>query len=164
MSGETFYQLLGLDRSASSEQIKEAYREIARVYHPDSNFYDEIVPEAAPDPRVIERFQRITEAYNTLSNERRRKEYDLTLPLEAPNWEANIATVEPSSELHTGASSAFQSSGSFGIFGRVDRAAPISPNELRSQQAEEDDEIKFPRIRARLTLLDRLKLILGFEI
>lgn len=84
---KNYYELLGLARNATKEQIKEAYREIARVYHPDSHFFDEIVPSAGPTSDEVQVFKQITEAYNTLSNEERRLEYDKILPKDLPSWD-----------------------------------------------------------------------------
>ncbi|RIL11543.1 MAG: hypothetical protein DCC75_02150 [Proteobacteria bacterium] len=73
-----YYQLLGVDRDAPTEKIKEVYRDIARVYHPDSNFYDEIAPtDLSPQQESL--FKVITAAYQTLIDEKKRAEYDLSL-------------------------------------------------------------------------------------
>jgi len=86
MESGDFYRVLGVSRRATLEDIKKAYREIARVYHPDSNFFSEIVSDR-PSPDVVERFKQITDAYNTLSNEDRRKIYDLSLGIGLKGWE-----------------------------------------------------------------------------
>src|SRR5580693_1584398 len=62
-----FYKTLGVPKSAKSADIKKAYRELARKYHPDAN---------KGDASAEERFKEITEAYNVLSDEKQRKEYD----------------------------------------------------------------------------------------
>ncbi|MCU0266397.1 MAG: molecular chaperone DnaJ [Actinomycetia bacterium] len=62
-----FYQVLGVPKDASQDAIKKAYRKLARQYHPDKNKGD----TAAED-----RFKEITEAYDVLSDEHKRKEYD----------------------------------------------------------------------------------------
>lgn len=70
-----YFQILGLTREASSEDIRNAYFELARQYHPDAN----------PEPLIRERFLQIQEAYSVLSNSKRRMEYEATLaPLPAP--------------------------------------------------------------------------------
>ena len=62
-----FYAVLGVAKSASTEEIKKAYRKLARELHPDRN----------PDNRASEeRFKAVSEAYDVLSDDRRRKEYD----------------------------------------------------------------------------------------
>ena len=53
-----FYGLLGVPRTASDEQIRSAYRKLARQYHPDVN----------KDPTAHEKFKQITEAYEVLSD------------------------------------------------------------------------------------------------
>ncbi|TMR99609.1 hypothetical protein EJK15_06950 [Nonomuraea basaltis] len=62
------YERLGVARTATQQEIKSAYRRLARELHPDVN----------PDPAVAERFKRVTEAYDVLSNPGRRATYDLT--------------------------------------------------------------------------------------
>jgi curved DNA-binding protein CbpA len=62
-----FYEVLGVKRDASQEEIKKAYRELARKWHPDRNPDDE---------QAEERFKEIQQAYDTLSDEEKRKQYD----------------------------------------------------------------------------------------
>src|SRR5262245_1665399 len=77
-----YYQRLGLPRSASLAEVKEAYREIARVYHPDSHFFEDLIEyELNADDAAI--FQLVTAAYDTLIREEKRKEYDRSLPPES---------------------------------------------------------------------------------
>ncbi|MBV8292135.1 MAG: J domain-containing protein [Mycobacterium sp.] len=65
MAGD-FYQLLGVSREATPEQIQQAYRKLARQYHPDVN----------KDPGAEDRFKEINEAYQVLSDPDTRKRYD----------------------------------------------------------------------------------------
>ena len=60
-----YYKILGVPKTATEEEIKKAYRELAKKWHPDKNNGTE-----------TEMFKNITEAYNILSDERKRKEYD----------------------------------------------------------------------------------------
>jgi molecular chaperone DnaJ len=61
------YEILGISREASGEDIKKAYRRLAREYHPDVN----------SDPAAEDRFKEITAAYEILSDPQRRHQYDL---------------------------------------------------------------------------------------
>jgi molecular chaperone DnaJ len=61
------YSVLGVDRKASAEEIKKAYRKLARQYHPDRN----------PDePKAEERFKEIQSAYDIVGDPDKRKQYD----------------------------------------------------------------------------------------
>jgi molecular chaperone DnaJ len=62
-----YYKTLGVAKGASADEIKKSYRKLARKYHPDAN---------EGDPKAEERFKEISEAYNVLSDDKRRKEYD----------------------------------------------------------------------------------------
>jgi curved DNA-binding protein CbpA len=61
------YKALGLSREASQEDIRKAHRKLVRKYHPDAN------PE---DPRAEQRFKKVQQAYEVLSDEKKRREYD----------------------------------------------------------------------------------------
>ena len=61
-----YYEVLEVDRNASKEDLKRAYRQMARKYHPDVNTND----------GADERFKEINEAYEVLSNDNSRAAYD----------------------------------------------------------------------------------------
>ncbi len=62
-----FYSVLGVGSSASQDEIKKAYRKLAKKNHPDAN---------ASDPKAAERFKEISEANNVLGDPAKRKQYD----------------------------------------------------------------------------------------
>lgn len=64
---KNYYEILGVKRDAALEEIKHAYRNLVKKFHPDANNYSE---------EAKEQFQEISEAYQALSNEESRKQYD----------------------------------------------------------------------------------------
>lgn len=67
MAKRDYYEVLGVSKSASSDEIKKAYRKLAIKYHPDKN----------PDnPEAEEKFKEAAEAYEVLSNQDKRQRYD----------------------------------------------------------------------------------------
>ncbi len=67
MAQPDLYKTLGVDKKASAEEIKKAYRTLAREYHPDRN---------PGDSRAEDRFKEVSAAYDILSDAGKRKEYD----------------------------------------------------------------------------------------
>ena len=66
MADRDFYEILGVPRNASQDDIQRAYRRLARAYHPDVN----------KDPSAEERFKDVSEAYDVLSDPQTRRRYD----------------------------------------------------------------------------------------
>ena len=66
MAKRDYYDVLGVDKSASDAEIKSAFRKLAKKYHPDLN----------KEPDAAEKFKEVQEAYDVLSDEQKRKTYD----------------------------------------------------------------------------------------
>jgi DnaJ-class molecular chaperone len=67
MSQRDYYETLGVSRSASADEIRKAYKKLARQFHPDAN---------TDDPGAQKKFAEITEAYEVLGTDEKRKKYD----------------------------------------------------------------------------------------
>jgi curved DNA-binding protein len=78
---QNYYDILGVARTASQEEIHKAYRKLARTYHPD----------VSKEPGAEEKFKQITEAYEVLKDPEKRKKYD-TL---GPHWQAGQDFTPP---------------------------------------------------------------------
>jgi curved DNA-binding protein len=91
-----YYRALGVDRSASQQEIQRAYRTLARRLHPDVN----------KEPGAEERFKQINEAYEVLSDERKRARYDgfgRRTRVSAPGADADVELEVPLEDAYTGA-------------------------------------------------------------
>ena len=67
MASKDYYAILGVDKSASDDDIKSAYRKLAKKYHPDLN---------KDNPSAAEKFKEVNEAYEVLGDQQKRKNYD----------------------------------------------------------------------------------------
>ena len=85
MDSRGYYAILGVSQSANFQEIKKSYRKLAKKYHPDKN----------KSPLAEETIKKINEAFEILSDRRKRKQYDL----EASNiYDANDSTYEEKEE------------------------------------------------------------------
>lgn len=87
MEYKDYYQILGLKRDATAEEVKKAYRRAARKYHPD----------VSKEPNAEERFKEVQEAYEVLKDEEKRAAYDQLGTWQAgqefrppPDWEKHF--------------------------------------------------------------------------
>ena len=67
MEYKDYYQTLGIPKTASKDEIRKAYKKLARKYHPDVN---------PGNHEAEEKFKAISEAYEVLGNDEKRKKYD----------------------------------------------------------------------------------------
>src|SRR6056297_2739634 len=65
--GKDYYKTLGVDKNASKEEIKKAYKRLAKKYHPDLN---------KDNPEAEQKFKEVNEAASVLGDENKRQQYD----------------------------------------------------------------------------------------
>jgi molecular chaperone DnaJ len=107
MATSDYYKLLGLSKDASDKQVKQAYRKMARKYHPDVNSGD----KAAED-----KFKKINEAYEVLSDPEKRSKYDRY----GEQWQyADQFEQQRGQQRYTRQGSAFDFGGDAGGFGSI---------------------------------------------
>jgi len=118
-----YYKLLEIDKSATTDQVKKAYRKLARKYHPDVNPNDE---------EAHKKFQQINEANEVLSDPEKRKKYDSY----GENWQhADQFENQRQSQYQNGGSSSFSDfGGSFGGGDFSDFFSSMFGNQGRSRQ------------------------------
>jgi molecular chaperone DnaJ len=102
---DDLYKVLGVEKSASADEIKKAYRNLAFKYHPDRN---------GGDKNAEEQFKKINEAYSVLGDETKRRQYDLY-------GSGSSYSSQSSQSSYGGYSSGRQSSnGTYGSYGSYD--------------------------------------------
>ena len=119
-----YYESLGVGRSASSEELKNAYRRLAKEYHPDVN----------SEPGAEERFKEINEAYAVLSDDERRAAYDRF---------GHAGLKGMPTDFDFGFSDIFEEFFGFGLGGRRARNAPQRGADLRYDMRLEFEEAVF---------------------
>lgn len=88
----TYYEVLGVSKSASQEEIKSAYKKLVKKYHPDIYRGDKIFAE--------KKTKEINEAYDTLSNINKKNEYDLSITPPSYNQVYNYTPPKYSSDYN----------------------------------------------------------------
>ncbi len=109
----SYYELLGLHPSASAREIRQAYRDLSKLYHPDTT--------KLPTAIATTQFQKLNEAYATLSSPERRSRYDRKIGY------SSVAVVQSLPNLHC-SSSPKQPYSSSAYLDPTDR--PLSPGEI----------------------------------
>ncbi len=116
MNKQDYYKILGMQRNASQKDIKHAYRKLARQYHPDVN---------PGNQAAQEKFKKINEAYEVLSDPEKRKKYNMF----GSNWERTVSPGSGSGGFNWGGNPQGGLSGSdifesiFGTFGKQQRTS-----------------------------------------
>jgi DnaJ-class molecular chaperone len=131
MEYKDYYKVLGVSKSASSEDIKKAFRKLARKYHPDVN---------PGDKKSEEKFKEINEAYEVLSDPAKRRKYD-TL---GPNWQDQFGF--PSSaggRTNFRGSSMNYNSGGFSDFFEALFGRPTTSTRKAGEDIEQKVEVTF---------------------
>ncbi len=131
MTSRDYYEVLGVGRSASQEEIKKSYRKLARTYHPDVN--------GSPDAE--ERFKEVNAAYEVLSNPEKRAMYD-RFGTDAPSGLGGFdfgAGRDPFDIF----AEVFGNLGGFGGFGQSRPNAPRRGNDVKTVLTLDFEEAVF---------------------
>jgi len=124
-----YYQILGVPENASLEEIKRAYRRLAKKYHPDAN---------PGDKTAEERFKEISEAYEVLSDPKKRQQYDMMRKGGVPfgeetfKWTGTKGRGFDFSDLFGGIDLSDIFSDIFGGFGTTATSAPRKGQDIRT--------------------------------
>jgi molecular chaperone DnaJ len=128
---EDYYETLGVQRDASQEDIKRAYRALARKYHPD----------VSDDPNAEERFKDVNAAYEVLSDPEKRTMYDRYGKDVPPGFGGfDFGGMRDPFDIFA---EVFGNLGGFGGFGRTGRSGPRRGNDIRSSLVIAFEEAAF---------------------
>ncbi len=135
MAREDYYKVLGVERGASADELKKAYRRLARKYHPDVN---------PGDKSAEEKFKKISEAFDVLSDAKKREIYD-----RYGTYSENINDTagQPSGFGFGGFDFSNFGTGSFGdIFAELfgSRRAGANATSAHTPQAQRGADIEYP--------------------
>src|SRR5918997_83235 len=134
-----FYRELGVASDASGEEIKKAYRKLARELHPDAN---------PGDARAEARFKSVSEAYGVLSDDKKRREYDETRALFAGGGLGGGPGRGYPGGFAPGAGGAGLGDLLGGIFGNRPGAGPTQPGRASQRGADVESELRIDFVDA----------------
>jgi len=127
MSNNDYYRVLGVKRDASADEIKKAYRKLARKHHPDVN---------PGDKQAEEKFKKISEAYDVLSDPKKREIYD-SYGSYSENVRSGPGGAPPNVDF-----SGFDFSG-YGGSGFADIFSQIFQGTNRAQQPQRGEDLEY---------------------
>lgn len=134
MDYKDYYKILGVEKNASTDDIKKKYRRLARKYHPD----------VSKEANAEEKFKEVKEAYEVLKDAEKRKAYDQL----GSNWKSGQGFEPPPGwEFHQQGQGGFQDGGDFSdffesIFGGMGGAAHARGQSAHFRQRGEDKHSK----------------------
>ena len=134
MEYKDYYKVLGVSKSASAEDIKKAFRKLARRYHPDVN---------PGDKKSEEKFKEINEAYEVLSDPTKRRKYD-TL---GPNWQEQFGFPSSAGGRNNFRGSSMNyNSGGFSDFFEALFGRPTTSNRKAGEDIEQKVEVTLQEV------------------
>ena len=92
MANKNYYEILGVNKNASDDEIKKAYRSLAKKYHPDLN---------PGNAEAAEKLKSVNEAYSVLSDKTKRQNYDTYGSAEGPQGFGANRYYNTSLEYHS---------------------------------------------------------------
>lgn len=132
MSGN-YYEVLEVDKEASETDIKKAYRKLAFKYHPDKN---------KDNPDAIDKFKKVAEAYETLSDPKKKQTYDMYGP--GPNAGAVSFDMDPMNLF----SQIFETNEGHDFFSMMDLSMNMSQNKSENMSQNKSENNRMRRMHA----------------